>query len=340
MKRTLAIILALVLCVGVFATVGFAAEEEKYIELTAANLLGYSTENVAYGAGEKTISDVKFAYTEVGCYGTGIQMRVNKNSTETPKVHATLWNASALPGNITKIELTYSAAQEVKYANEEFYFFTFGTSAEDLGHSVSLNTVKGEKSYTITPDAGTYTYFKMEQNVNQQYTSYWDSIKIYYKEAAQAPVEKPAEAEKVTVHAQVPAAWENANCYVWGDAGEVLGAWSGTAMTLNNGWYEIEVPNTTVNMIINNGSEQTIDLALEAGKEVWITLGEKDGAGKYEATVSYTNPNPAPSNPVEKPDDNKENSKTGDATALVAISAAMLLAATGVVAVVSNKKHF
>ncbi len=44
--------------------------------------------------------------------------------------------------------------------------------------------------------------------------------------------------------------------------------------------------------------------------------------------------------PVEKPDDNKDNSKTGDATALVAISAAMLLAATGVVAVVSNKKHF
>ncbi len=45
--------------------------------------------------------------------------------------------------------------------------------------------------------------------------------------------------------------------------------------------------------------------------------------------------------PNQKPvEDNKENSKTGDATALVAISAAMLLAATGVVAVVSNKKHF
>ncbi len=44
--------------------------------------------------------------------------------------------------------------------------------------------------------------------------------------------------------------------------------------------------------------------------------------------------------PVETPDTDKDNSKTGDATALVAISAAMLLAATGVVAVVSSKKYF
>lgn len=324
MKRALAIILALVLCVGVFATVGFAAEEEKYVELTIDNL-GVASQS--YAAGTPIVGGVNFEFQQIGNYGDGIQMRDKNGNT------SILWNTSAFAGNISKIELTYSDSKDVTHSNADCVIFSFGSAADSLTYTTKLSTTAGEKNYTITPE-GNYTFFKMEHDLS--FTMYWKSIKIYYKEAAQAPVETPV-AGKVTVHAKVPAAWEGSNLWAWGSEGDAFENWPGEAMTLNNGWYEIEMPNWVTGMVLNyNGdANKTGDIAVEAGKEVWVTVNDD-----LTTTVSYTNPNPAPSTPAEKPDDNKENSKTGDATALVAISAAMLLAATGVVAVVSNKKHF
>lgn len=337
MKRTLAIILALVLCVGVFATVGFAAENDTY-ELKTE--LKDGDKVVIYNASVKKAISNEAAGTY---YKAGADVTVSDGKIVNPDV-AIVWTVETVEGGI---KLKNADGETLKCTGGRGNLNTLTDTNIDEVWEIKTATTANSVYIVNTTSKGSsgdsrYIEWYATANDFSCYFYYSNSEAVYAMElyVLKTAEPTPTPAEKVTVHAKVPAAWEKTNCYVWGDAGEVLGAWSGTAMTLNNGWYEIEVPNTTVNMIINNGSEQTIDLALEAGKEVWITLGEKNGAGKYEATVSYTNPNPAPSNPVEKPDDNKENSKTGDATALVAISAAMLLAATGVVAVVSNKKHF
>ena len=56
------------------------------------------------------------------------------------------------------------------------------TSSAAIGTTYTLSvSVNGTvKTYTITPDANTYTYFYMEHDLG--YTFYWKSIKVYYNE--------------------------------------------------------------------------------------------------------------------------------------------------------------
>lgn len=316
-SKILSVLLALVMVLSL-ATVTFAAEEEKYVELTIDNL-GVASQS--YAAGTPSVGGVNFQFQQIGNYGDGIQMRDKNGNT------SILWNTSAFAGSISKIELTYSDTKDISHDNADCVIFSFGSASDSLTYTTKLSTKSGVKNYTITPE-GEYTFFKMEHDLG--YTFYWKSIKIYYKEKAnETPTETPS-TEKVTVHAKVPASWEAANLWAWGSEGNAFEAWPGEAMTLNNGWYEIEMPNWVTGLLLNyNGdANKTGDIAVEAGKEVWIVLSDD-----LTPSVTYTNPD------AQKPAD-KNNAGTGDATALVAISAAMLLAATGVVAIVSNKKHF
>lgn len=314
-SKILSVLLALVMVLSL-ATVTFAAEEEKYIELTIDNL-GVASQ--AYAAGTPSVGGVNFQFQQIGNYGDGIQMRDKNGNT------SILWNTSAFAGNISKIELTYSDSKDVAHDNADCVVFSFGSASDSLTYTTKLSTKSGVKNYTITPE-GEYTFFKMEHDLG--YTFYWKSIKIYYKEKT---AEAPTVTEKVTVHAKVPASWEAANLWAWINNGaDEFEKWPGEAMELKDGWYSKEITATNDRVIINNGSAQTANLEIEAGKEVWITVNDD-----LSTSISYTNPN----TPAQKPAD-KDNAGTGDATALVAISAAMLLAATGVVAVVSNKKHF
>ena len=125
----------------------------------------------AYAAGKVTVSGVEYGYTELGDFGNGIQMRIKNGNT------AALWNNTAFAAPITKIELVYSANKDVKYSNDDAFTFTFGTAADALNASVNLSTVAGTKTYTVTPDAATYTYFNMKLNL--EFSFYWDSITIY-----------------------------------------------------------------------------------------------------------------------------------------------------------------
>ena len=83
--------------------------------------------------------------------------------------------------------------------------------------------------------------------------------------------------------------WSTVNAYAW-DAGSnaLLGIWPGTAMTKVEGEeniYSIEVPTDAVNMIFNNGSEQTADLTIPTdgknmysfGSNSWSTYGSTGG---------------------------------------------------------------
>ena len=91
-----------------------------------------------------------------------------------------LWNTVAFDKPIARIELVYSSTKDVQYSNADAFTFTFGNEEGVATYSTNLSTQAGVKTYTITPDAETYTFFKMQLNLS--YSFYWDSITIVFAE--------------------------------------------------------------------------------------------------------------------------------------------------------------
>ena len=124
----------------------------------------------SYNSGTATVGGVAFQFVQLGNYGDGIQVR-DKNGNTT-----TLWNTTAFSAGIKEIVLVYSDTKDVQYANANAEIFTFGNAVGEATYTTKLSTTAGTKTYTITPDAETYTYFKLEHDVG--YTFYWASITI------------------------------------------------------------------------------------------------------------------------------------------------------------------
>ena len=122
-----------------------------------------------YAEGSVTVEGIEFGYTELGSYGDGIQMRIKEGRV------ATLFNLTELPYGIKYIELVFSANKST-YDNADALKFCFGNDANVSAYTVNLSTVKGTKTYTITPDVNTYTYFSIELLLT--YSFYWDEINI------------------------------------------------------------------------------------------------------------------------------------------------------------------
>ena len=93
----------------------------------------------------------------------------------------------------------------------------------------------------------------------------------------------------ITVYAQVPADWADPCCWAWSapDGTNAFNAWPGEALTQDGDWYAIEVPGWINSVIINanEGTVQTTDLSVEAGKNVWVVVTDPENA-----TVSYEEP--------------------------------------------------
>ena len=134
------------------------------IKMTADNMgLG------DYAAGSVAVEGFTMGYTELGNYGNGIQMRQKEGRV------ASLWNETAFSFPIKEIVLVYNSEKST-YDNAGAFKFTFGNAMGGAEYTYTLDTVKGTKTYTITPDAETYTYFKMELLLS--YSFYWDSITV------------------------------------------------------------------------------------------------------------------------------------------------------------------
>ena len=144
-----------------------APDTDAKVELTVDSL---GIPSQSYHGGTATVSGVTFEFVQIGNYGNGIQMRDKDGNT------STLWNTTAFPGAIARIELVYSSTKDVTHANADAVIFTFGNEAGAATYTTKLSTEVGQKTYTITPDAETYTFFKLEHDV--QYSMYWDSIAI------------------------------------------------------------------------------------------------------------------------------------------------------------------
>ena len=125
----------------------------------------------SYNSSEETkaIDGVEFAYIQLADYGDGIQMRDKDGKT------SRLWNTNAFGNGIERIEITLSDSKTV-YDNPDAVIFNFGSTNEVSSYSTKLSTVAGTKTYTITPDVNTYTYFYLEHDIS--YTFYYKSIKV------------------------------------------------------------------------------------------------------------------------------------------------------------------
>lgn len=128
----------------------------------------------SYSDGKQTVQGVEFEYTEIGNYGDGIQLRVKDGKASAIK------NNTAFHAGIAQIVIRLSKTKSV-YDNQNAFSFKFGTSADALGGEILFSTVADQYEYTITPDQATYTYFSMTK-VIQQYSFYFESIKICFTE--------------------------------------------------------------------------------------------------------------------------------------------------------------
>ena len=140
------------------------------------NTLGIPSQS--YDAGKAMFSGTELEFVQIGNYGDGVQMRDKDGNT------SILWNNTALPGAIARIELTYSSTKNVSYSNPDAVVFSFGNSKDNLTYVTKLSTTSGTKTYTITPD-GDYTFFKMEHDLG--FSFYWDSIVIVLADGTEIP---------------------------------------------------------------------------------------------------------------------------------------------------------
>lgn len=115
---------------------------------------------------------------------------------------------------------------------------------------------------------------------------------VLYEEPTADELPEPGEmpAGGVVVHAQVPADWTEAYVYSWIKDGQGP-AWPGSAMTQDGDWWigSADVANNQL-IISNNGTPQTVDLTVEAGKEVWVIVTEAGDDGKFFADVYHEDP--------------------------------------------------
>ena len=106
------------------------------------------------------------------------------------------------------------------------------------------------------------------------------------------------EVKSLKIYGDVSATgWTNCNAWIWDAAGANYtgGSWPGQALsteTVDGKEYYVfdvapEMMGKTVNVIFNNGSEQTVDInGVELNDSVIITLTEKGGDGKWLAAVN------------------------------------------------------
>ena len=108
--------------------------------------------------------------------------------------------------------------------------------------------------------------------------------------------EKPAER---TIYFTAPSNWAAVNIYSWyTGGGEITDSWPGDAMKKVEGsLYSYALPEDAVNVIFNNGSSQTDDLTIPAGKDLYDYAGGTWSI--YAPEPEVTEPAPTDPKPTE-----------------------------------------
>lgn len=148
------------------------ALESMTINLDVLGIPSSSYVGSADAPGSANVDGVSFSWIQLGNYGNGLQWRAkgNKNGT------GCLWNTTAFEKGISKIEFVFTAG---KIANDttDAFNFEFGTDNTFAAQTTTLSTLTTETTYTVTPNAETYTFVRITNNAGAQYLQ---SIVIYF----------------------------------------------------------------------------------------------------------------------------------------------------------------
>lgn len=167
----------------------------------------------------------------------------------------------------------------------------------------------------------------------------------------------PDSGETITVYAKVPDTWTDVRVWAWDDNQNNASSegWPGNIyMTLgDNGWYSVELPLGFNNILINanGGGSQTGDLAIEAGKDVWVdALTDYTNAVVYYEEVEIKEPVPTdppatqppatqPSTSTTEPGGEDEKAPTDNTVLFSVIGSVIVIAIAAVVYIVLKKKQ-
>lgn len=272
--------------------------------------------NHSWGSGEYPASgDYHLSVDKDGKYKVVFTLDLTKDNAEAGSAKATLLEQVTIQTEYTVVGVPLLFGEEHSW---------------DVNNTATLMSKQDDGSFTcsiaeVTLDAGDYAW-KVVANHSwsgEQYPAEGDymleiSQKGKYKvDFTLVPGETGASAkttlieaiddpvENVTVYVVNTLNWETVNAFVWPAKGNAYKNWPGEAATKTdkqankNDVYSYTFPENFVNIIFNNGTVQTTDLAWSTDKPYFVP-GEKNSEDKYTGTW-YAKLEDIPA--VEEPED-------------------------------------
>jgi len=84
--------------------------------------------------------------------------------------------------------------------------------------------------------------------------------------------------DNIIIRAQVPSDWGQPHLWAWShpDGTNAFPSWPGEPLTLDGGWYMLEVPGWINSVIVNanDGAVQTGDMRVDEGMDIWILVAD------------------------------------------------------------------
>lgn len=338
MKKSVALVIALFLCLTCLTLPALAAEGEEMVPVMVSVPEGWGTPNVWAWADDGTAAFASWPgeemevlaegwyYTYVPAFVQNLIINANQgadNAVQTADMAVEagkeVWITVA--EDLT-VEISYEAQLrgEVPAYVEKFIVHAYvplswktvnmwawsapdGTTAFDAWPGFAMT--EGEdgwftgkaptwiNSLIINGNEGTV----QTEDISIEAKELW--ITVYEDLTYDLVYEDPNKAvDNITVHAMVPADWSAPSCWAWSapDGTNAFANWPGEALTQEGDWYVLEIPGWINSIIINanEGTVQTADLSVEAGKDLWVVVTAADNA-----VVTYEEPAelPAPAEP-------------------------------------------
>ncbi len=131
------------------------------------------------------IGDFEFAYLQVANFGNGMQFKAGSKDETTGAVTPVSYfrNASAFTKGIASIEVNLNAKMTDDF--NDALLFSFGTTNEYKDSTYSLSVKGAVTTYVVTPNATTYTYFKVQNTFSR--ACYIDSIIVKFANGGETP---------------------------------------------------------------------------------------------------------------------------------------------------------
>ncbi|MBP3677074.1 MAG: starch-binding protein [Agathobacter sp.] len=153
-----------------------------------------------------------------------------------------------------------------------------------------------EGNYKLAVPAGS-TYVEIIADINgwtlYNNVEHLEKVEAIFEELGIERVPEEDNVPDLTIYFKNTQNWSKVNVYAWAENGATVnGSWPGGAMTKDGDYYVWKCQEwnlaENLNLIFNNGSEQTVDLALTkddfAKHTEWVfTLTEKNDGGKWDA---------------------------------------------------------